>query len=192
MSLTITKANASQHNNFSILSKEDLLLKSLTIFYKNDLNMSKILPIITGTSIISLRVLDWFVTNYSKTYRTSYSLNGELFSVHRDYKSLLKSYNKKLFDPFCRRQRIYFYYKDGKSIITTIGQLNFFRWAIQSNILDYVNNSNNLIHIVEHMNTINKNRKKNVYKKNINKQAVTLSAQSIVTKKNIRVRLTFD
>ena len=49
-----------------LLSKEEVLLDSLHEFYKNKNNIEKILPIVTGNSEISLRVLDYFVTNYSK------------------------------------------------------------------------------------------------------------------------------
>ena len=49
-----------------LLSKEDVLLQSLHEFYKNKVYVEKILPIVTGNSDISLRVLDYFVTNYSK------------------------------------------------------------------------------------------------------------------------------
>ena len=54
-------------------------------------------------------------------------------------KGQLKAYSKKNFDPFCRRERINFFYNTDKSITTTVGQLNFFKWAIDNNILDYIN-----------------------------------------------------
>ena len=44
----------------------------------------------------------------------------------------------KQFDPFCRRDRIQFNYGKDKYIITTVGQLNFFRWAIENKVLDYI------------------------------------------------------
>jgi hypothetical protein len=69
----------------------------------------------------------------------------------KSYKSQLKAYSKKFCDPFCRRDRVVFDYlnmnildfkpdiKLGHKdyIITTIGQLNFFRFAIQDNIIKY-------------------------------------------------------
>ena len=60
------------------------------------------------------------------------------FIVHMNYKSQQKAYSKKQFDPFCRRDRINFFYDKNNSITTTVGQLNFFRWAIQNNILEYI------------------------------------------------------
>jgi hypothetical protein len=58
--------------------------------------------------------------------------------VHTNYKGQLKAYSKRNFDPFCRRNRIRFYYEDNKYFITTVGQLNFFKWALENNIVDYV------------------------------------------------------
>ena len=55
-----------------------------------------------------------------------------------NYKSQLKAFSKKQFDPFCRRKRIKFDYEKSKNIITTIGQLNFFKWIIENKILDYI------------------------------------------------------
>ena len=77
-------------------------------FYANRTDITEIVSMLQGTSDISLRVIDWFVTNYAKTHSTAYILNGQEFLVYRDYKSQLKAYSKKLFDPFCRRERIYF------------------------------------------------------------------------------------
>jgi hypothetical protein len=60
------------------------------------------------------------------------------FLVHFNYKRELKAYSKKLFDPFCRRDRIMFEALNQPSIMTTVGQLNFFRWFIEKKILDYI------------------------------------------------------
>lgn len=130
-----------------ITKKQDLLMYSLTNFYcKND-NIGKFLEIIDGHSNISLRIIDWFVTNYSKKNNTNYllvtkrAMGSDIrrqLIVYLDYKSQLKAFSKKQFDPFCRRERIMFYYTKDKYIITTVGQLNFFRWAIQNNVLKYI------------------------------------------------------
>jgi hypothetical protein len=85
-----------------------------------------------------LRLLVWFITNYSKTYNSDYVLNKERFVVYTNYKSLLKSFQKKNFDPFQRGNRIYFNYEGDNYFETTVGQLNFFRWAIKNNIIEYV------------------------------------------------------
>lgn len=126
-----------------ISSKHDLLMDSLTKFFRIPENIRKILPIVQGKSPISLRILDWFVTNFCKKRNIILDLKTETgetrrFMIFFDYKSQLKAYSKKQFDPFCRRERIRFVYQRGQELITTVGQLNFFRWLITNNILDYI------------------------------------------------------
>jgi hypothetical protein len=141
--------------NGSLTCKQDLLMSSLTLFFRNKVNLEKIMPIINGKSNISLRILDWFVTNYAKKNNVAYDIATEdivkKFIVHISYKSQLKAYSKKLFDPFCRRERIIFIDHTDNEIITTAGQLNFFRWVIENNILEHI--SENIDDIETDMNT---------------------------------------
>lgn len=128
--------------NKSIADSKNLLMVSLAKFYTNKTFIKEIVEIIDGTSKISLRLIDWFVTNYSKKHNTiitSVQNNNVVhFNVYLSYRSQLKAYSKQQFDPFRRRDRISFYYEKDKFIETTIGQLNFFRWVIQNNILTYI------------------------------------------------------
>ena len=88
---------------------------------------------------ISLRVVDWFVTNYSKKHAVHFKTSKDKTCiVWQEYKQKLRGYSKQRFDPFCRHNRIRFHLLDSKSIITTVGQLNFFRWAIENEILLYI------------------------------------------------------
>ena len=124
-------------------TQNQLLLNNLMEFYKNEEYLSKMLKIITGESKISLRIVDWFATNYAKKFWTLYTINDNLnkqirFKVYQDYKLKLKAYSKKRFDPFCRWERISVPYKSGTCIETTIGQLNFFKWAIENRVIDYI------------------------------------------------------
>jgi hypothetical protein len=130
----------------SYTTQNDLLLKNLMVFYNtehND-NLDNMLRIITGESKISLRIVDWFATNYAKKYYTLYIIDqttenvARRFKVYDDYKLKLKAYSKRRFDPFCRWDRISIPYKDGKCIETTIGQLNFFKWALENKVVDYI------------------------------------------------------
>lgn len=121
-------------------SKDAVLLASLLQFY-SDADHLRTLTDALNNKAISLRVLDWFTTNYSKRTNTCYVVRrgDELrsFNVYLEYKSMLKGYSKRLFDPFSRRTRITFTDADGRLIETTIGQLHFFRWAITYGVLDY-------------------------------------------------------
>ena len=136
-------------------SKESLLKIKLVEFYKDPANLQILLPIILQQTRLSLRSLDWFVTNFSKKYNTNFIIekNGNVVSYFpfKSYKSQLKAYSKKFCDPFCRRDRVVFDYLNKviidfrpdlklghkEYIVTTIGQLNFFRFAIQDNIIKY-------------------------------------------------------
>jgi hypothetical protein len=121
-------------------------MKNLMDFYNIRPNLTKMMSIINGETKISLRIVDWFVTNYAKKYYTVYELYTQRgttqdtirFKVYNDYKLKLKAYSKRKFDPFCRWERISIPYDDEKYIETTIGQLNFFKWAIENNIIEYI------------------------------------------------------
>ena len=118
--------------------KQELIIQSLQRFYSQREDIQEIVQHLQGTSDMSLRLIDWFVTNYSKTHNTSYILQGQEFVVYTNYKNQLKAYSKKLFDPFCRRERILFQIPDHEAFLTTVGKLNFFRWAIEKGVLDYI------------------------------------------------------
>ena len=125
------------------MSKNDILLSSINQFYDNEKNRTTLLTILDKSSGISLRNLEWFITNYAKKNHTSYQTgDGKLFTVHCAYKSSLDGYSKKLFDPFCRSQK-FAYVVPGTSdeIQTTLAQLNFIKWCIKNKIIDYISSN---------------------------------------------------
>ena len=127
----------------SVNTQNQLLLNHLMDYYKDSEKLKCMTNIINGESKISLRIVDWFVTNYAKKYFTVYEIVNELsnnksrFKVYHDYKLKLKAYSKKRFDPFCRWERISIPYDEQRYYETTIGQLNFFKWALQHDIIKY-------------------------------------------------------
>ena len=178
-----TTANVDEEiykNQDNVLTgKQYLLLIPLTRFFCQTENIDKLKNILDGKSKLSLRLVDWFVTNYSKKNLVMYNLKkmkrnallnkekkqennieikddcseadsgveleeqeyfSDYFNVFSDYRGQLKSLNKKNFDPFCRRERIKFFYgkADDDYIITTVGQLNFFKWSIENYILEHI------------------------------------------------------
>ena len=186
-------------NNFkNISSKKDLLMQSLINFFTNRTYLDQVVPIITGKSKISLRILDWFVTNYSKKNNTHFQVcevNEKVknFIVYLDYKAQLKAYSKKSFDPFCRRERISFIDHDNKELITTVGQLNFFRWSIENNILDFINNNFDIIESDMNNSLRNLYKKKNGEEKNRRKRTeLSISATKTVNKHNVSIIVQFD
>lgn len=122
-------------------TQQQVLLGKLKEYFSKDnfAAMDVILPIINGEDTISLRLVDWFVTNYAKKAWTTYkNKSGRRFVVHVEYKLRLNSYKKKRFDPFCRWERTEMPYKNGQSVSTTLGQLNFFKWAIDNKVIDFI------------------------------------------------------
>jgi hypothetical protein len=162
----------------------DILEKNKKFFSTNRKYVDSMLEIINGESEISIRVLDWFVANYSKKNNTFYKIknNGrdEFFYVNNEYKNQLNGYSKMYFDPFCRKKKVIYSYKsDDKSrgnndpsrgnndpadldinFLSSIGQLNFFQWAIRFKIIVYVR-----LHISEIEEDMKETSKKNREKK---------------------------
>ncbi len=118
--------------------KPELVISSLQRFYSSHPEIDKVLTYLTGDAPLSLRIIDWFVTKYSRKNFVRYALNGQDFLVYLSYKGQLKAYSKQYFDPNCRRERIMFKIPGQDQFMTTIGKLNFFRWALESKILDYI------------------------------------------------------
>jgi len=144
----------------TISSREELLLNSLLRFYRQDpQNLNILAAISKQKTIISLREMDYTVTNYSNNNKVVYKLkDGSTFNMYLDYKSQLDGYSKRVFDPFCRRQRLFIdfetktpiflskeeidkYKSRTDGLVTTIGQLAFFRWAILKEVIDFCFNN---------------------------------------------------
>lgn len=181
--------------------RQDLLMSTLTDFFSKKSSFQMMYPIINGESKLSLRIIDWFVTNYAKKHNVMYCVERlddeneivkKQFIVHMNYKSQLKAYSKKQFDPFCRRDRINFFYDKNNSITTTVGQLNFFRWAIQNNILEYI--EENIENIEKDMNISVKhlyNKNKESEKTRRKRQQLSLSATRTVSKHYVSMTVDF-
>jgi len=118
--------------------KPELVISSLQRFYLSHPEINKVLTYLNGEAPLSLRIIDWFVTKYSRKNFVRYQLNGQDFLVYLSYKGQLKAYSKQYFDPNCRRERIMFKIPGHDQFMTTIGKLNFFRWALETNILEYI------------------------------------------------------
>jgi hypothetical protein len=150
--------------------EEDILARNQKFFSFDSKYIDTMLKIIEGKSNISIRVLDWFVANYSKKNNTYYkiSISGSksLFYVHNEYKNQLNGYSKLYFDPFCRKKKIVYRYQyDDRDInfVTSIGQLNFFQWAIRNKVIKYVENNVEKIELdMKVTNKANREKKLNI------------------------------
>lgn len=119
-------------------SNEAILLESLKTFYEDPQHLQQLTHILADSSCkVSLRSLEWLVTNHAKKNNVSYVVDGNLFNIYIDYKNQLRSFSKRLFDAFKRRHRIPFVDSNGNKLSTTVAQLNFIRWCIRYGILKY-------------------------------------------------------
>jgi len=160
--------------------KEDKHYRSVNKYFKTCKSEEVItmINIINKDSDISLRILDWFVTSYADINNIHYNVtNGEDdFNVHIGYKAQLKTYTKKYFDPFRRRSRFNYQCVNNKityNVVTTVGQLNFFRWAFTNKVVPYVIKYHK--EISHAMNVANKEHKKQ--QKHENKVKITIMKQ---------------
>lgn len=196
--------------NKNYTTQNELLLNNLMAFYNKDNSryLTKILPIINGESGLSIRIIDWFVTNYSKKNYVVYDIEDNentnqirRFKVYIDYKLKLKAYSKRRFDPFCRWDRINVPYLEGTYVQTTIGQLNFFKWALENKILDYIQDNlkdierdmncrnsttkrKDSLVVSSHTNDNNKTRKK--------REELSISAVKSIKKENVEIVVKFN
>ena len=172
-------------------SKQDILMDSLITFYNINDNISELLKILNNSSGVSLRIIDWFVTNYSKKNDIHIIYDNNRFIVHKDYKDQLKAYTKKQFDPFCRRDRLQFYYKSDDYIRTTVGQLNFFRWALMNGIIQYIVTNHDEIE-KDMVTCIRYNYQKLNKKEKQRRRELSKSASKSMNKYSVNVTVNFD
>jgi hypothetical protein len=179
-------------------SGKELLLSSLSNFYsKNDEFKYTLKDIIDGKHDLSLRMIDWLVTIYAKNNNIIYWISLDTnkiyydlpegnvnkykkINLYLDYRAQLKSFKKINFDSFRRHDRITFIIESNKqlAIETTIGQLNFFKWAFSNRIITYA---------LENQKIIYENMSKNVYKKE--KKTSIIPHQDIL---NTKCYVSFD
>lgn len=157
-------------NTDTILTKYDVLLSHLNKFYSVKKNFIELCDTLdkTNKKKISLRIVEWFYSSYSKRKSVEYTVNGKTFNVYKSYKEQLKSFQKKYFDPFKRMdgeldQKIEIKLFE-RELVTTISQLNFFRWCIKNKVLIYIR---------EHLNDIKNDMLEMARIKNVNKQPTT-------------------
>lgn len=152
--------------------KEKMLYEVLNNFFNQCTleEVQMIIQIIDGNHLISLRFLDWFVTRYCYLYKLSIPINNsynkeQIFNINISYKAQLKSFKKRYFDPFRRKKKFNFWFgKHELNILTTLGQLNFFRWALSFDVIKYA--EKNYKEINGKMSHVNSYFKKNIIELN--------------------------
>jgi hypothetical protein len=130
-------------------SRRDVLRDSLLKYYDRTGLKTTFCNSIGRRAAVSLRILDWYCTNFAKKNHVVYETTGKdgvpyVFIVWKEYKAQLRGFSKKFFDPFCRTagpkctERLEFDDGNGKRVYTTIAQLNFFKWAFSNDVLTHV------------------------------------------------------
>ncbi len=192
----VTILNQSVLNLIQVSSQENIWLKSLEKFYENLHNVNEFLSIINSNSIISIRLIDHFVTKYAKKFQINLKINdSNVLNVYQSYKQQLKKFQKKNFDPFARGIRIPYFIKD-TCIITTIGQLNFFNWFIVKDLITYIlkykdNIENDMNKEKKNKTNIKIKKSIKIYKKKDNKINTYINNNNINTKITNQILVTF-
>ena len=185
----------------NLKKKEKMLYDVVNDFFNkcHQEELKKITSIIEGKYKISLRFLDWFVTRYCYLYKTSIIINNIYnkendFNINISYKAQLKSFKKKCFDPFKRKNK--FYYSLGESnlilnnsLLTTLGQLNFFKWALSFDIINYV--ENNFEAINSKITYVNSFFKKNIIDTIDTTETIDSSLSSIISLEEQKSKQTY-
>lgn len=191
-------------NELRLTSTEYMLFTCMDDFYNNKNNIKnaqELNKLLNGD--ISIRLIDFFVTNYSLKNRVTFKIDekNNILNVHSLYKDQLKAWKKIHFDPFSRGTRIPFFFNDNMNcLLTTIGQLNFFKWFITNNISMYIKLNINKIEYEMNKNKkinksplpkIKKNKKYNK-DKNYNSYSIANSMTLEAPKKQIKIEVCFN
>jgi hypothetical protein len=182
------------------LSDEDSMMPSLRDFFSYSYNFDILKEFIDSRKSrknkLSVGLLDWFNVNYAKQYGVEYTLTRmgrpRIIHVEQSYNAALDGYGKEGFDPFARGKKnggaIILTNDKDEQITTTLRQLNYFRWAINTGVINYVK---------EHIDEIyddfakrsNRGGKKN---KGTKKQKLSVSASKSLGIHNVKMTVKFD
>lgn len=125
--------------DFPLTASQTAVLRELAEFYTEAFLREVLHPYVLQSSTVSLRALDWLVTNYSKARNVvCVAPDNKMFNIFHEYKLALAIYRRRNFDPFRRRLRIR-YKLDGETHTTTVGQANFLQWAHKNGVLKFAN-----------------------------------------------------
>lgn len=183
--------------------------KKLDKFFRlcDKVEVERMVNIINGKTNMSLRLFDYYVTQYVRQNKVSYrNVAGDAyFNVKVSYKAQLNLYKKTFFDPFCRSKEgistkfDYNYDKKDKSKIinTNIGQLNFFQWAITYKVIDNIEKDYDKVFVA--MNEMAKLKKQMKQKKsstdstsNSPEEDIQVKAHKRIDGKRVKIVLSFD
>jgi len=122
--------------------KRNELLKTLIAYYTPS-KFSIIHDILIGEDALTMSIINFTVINYAIMYDACITLVNkkginEYIYITRSYLSQLDEHRKQCFDAFCRKPKILFEYEPNKTIVTSVSQLNFYKWVIEIGLLEYI------------------------------------------------------
>lgn len=131
------------------MTKDTLILNKLQARYRKDKEMKRWFLTFIQKPSVSLRTVEWLASSYSKRYNVSYYVKRPdgtrfLFHMHSSYKSQIKAYTRNNFDPFRRKTSVTIHLpslqttpQPGDTSLTTLSQVNFFRWVFENDVIEY-------------------------------------------------------
>lgn len=156
---------------------------------------------------ISLRFLEWFVINYCKHNQiiinkhtgeqikenineiNLYLSNNNTININENYNLQIKIHSKDYFDSFKRQKRIEYKFNNNQKIITTIAQLNFLKWIFENNIITYIINNYDELHLLFKKYSVDDRKKKqrNKINKETNNKLLESTTESSLSYSSISI-----
>ena len=175
---------------YDVIEKEKFVLRELIRFYDKD-KLEKIKPLINQEHDISLRLIDWTPTNYSKKKCIKYQLsNDKIIDIYESYKNYMSSYKRNiLFDLFRRGKCLKVIY-GGSYIISSVKQLNSFRWVLEIDLLTYIAEHKEEIE-EDHRRSLRRSATNKTNKNRKQRQELSSSIYKKCLKHNYKITITF-
>lgn len=117
-----------------------LAIESMVRFYSDPEHYRAVYRVVEKRRFVSLRLMEFFITKYAQKHHVVYphpTKKDAVVDLQLLYANVLDTHGKEYFDCFRRGQLLRFD-MHGKSMTTTIGQLQLFKVAIEHGILQYI------------------------------------------------------
>lgn len=110
----------------------DALESSITNFFADEANFSALKNLLSNKST-QPRLIDYYVTQYSKNNPEFFMTKESVEDVYTSYKLMLKGFHKRNFCLFCKKN--YISLKCASSILVLpLAKVNVYKWLISNNI----------------------------------------------------------
>jgi hypothetical protein len=126
------------------LSADNLIIEKAIKFFNENHLWKELANIIEGKNkLLPLSKIELFVMKYSNEKKIIYKTlrNGKQynFNVNEEYQKEVAHYSKRLMEPFKRdHSRLIRFIHDDLILTTTVGQLNYMRWAFENGVIYYI------------------------------------------------------